>query len=302
MALTLLQPPRRTAADRPRLSPCAGPDRAVAEIVAAGRIAYVALETGRGPLVTPVLYGVTHGRLWFLTNRHAYKAGALRKRPRTAWLVRSGDRSAVMTGTARLLSPAESRDLLGALPRLWRLPGAAVSWALRNPRQVLGFARDGVKNPSRVLPQDFVLVELVADSATVADSPASVGAEPAGSWGEVRQRAHERLAPELAALLDAPEAVLGLSTPTGPMVLPVGWDGARGVATAAAPLPVHVGPTPRACLTIDEPVHERPTEQRGITLRGGLRVGDDGVLQVDPERVTFWDGFGTGTRSLAAGQ
>jgi len=125
---------------------------------------------------------------------------------------------------------------------------------------------------------------------------------PAEGWDSARRRAEQLLVPELAALLDAPDAVLGLSTPNGPVVLPVSWDGTRGVARAAAPLPVLAVPLARACLTIDEPVHDRPTEQRGITLRGSARVGDDGVLHLDPERVTFWDGFGTGTRSLAEGQ
>jgi hypothetical protein len=132
------------------------------------------------------------------------------------------------------------------------------------------------------------------EAASAAAEPAPAGG--AAAWGATRKRAEDLLAPELAALLDAPDAVLGLSTPSGPVVLPVRWDGSRGVATVAAP--DHVGPAPRACLTIDEPVHDRPTEQRGITLRGSAGVGDDGVLHLAPERVTFWDGFGTGTLRL----
>jgi nitroimidazol reductase NimA-like FMN-containing flavoprotein (pyridoxamine 5'-phosphate oxidase superfamily) len=56
-----------------------------------GTLVYVAIGTTTGPLVTPVLYGVTGDRIWFLTNRHALKAKVLRRDPRAAWVVPADD-------------------------------------------------------------------------------------------------------------------------------------------------------------------------------------------------------------------
>jgi len=77
----------------------------VGAVLAASRLAHVAIDTTRGPVVTPVLFGVAKGELWCLVRRQSLKARVLRKRPRAGVLVRHGDRAVALNGDARLLSP-----------------------------------------------------------------------------------------------------------------------------------------------------------------------------------------------------
>jgi hypothetical protein len=265
----------------------------VRRILTAGRLAYVAVTTARGPLVTPVLYGVSGGSLWFVANRHTLKVRMFRRDPRTAWVVRGEGRSVAMTGEARLLSTVSARDAVAALPGAFRLPGAVGTWAARNPRQVVGYARDVLTSPQRGMPQDFVLVELRPRTVRVVDDLAGPRLHDAAQ--SIAHRLDGVAPAELAVLVEQPSGVLGLTTPEGPLVLPVGWD----PASATVELPSGLGELTGgpACVTFDEPVHDRPTEQRGIMLRGSATGAGDG-LTLSLDRVTWWDGFETSTGAL----
>ena len=260
-----------------------------------GALVYVAIGTTRGPLVTPVLYGVTGDRIWFLTNRHALKAKVLRRDPRAAWVVPADGRAAVMTGVARLYSPLHPIDLLAAAPR----PQAALaSWAARNPRQVAGFLRDSLTDPVRAMPHDQVLVELQPDTVDVVDDPTE-SAPPA-------QTAQDRLTsavPEaLRPLLTQRAGVLAVSTESGGLVaVPVRWTPECGLAQLPYECDLDLSSDRPACLTIDEPVHTRPTEQRGLVLRGHARLlGDSAPVSVHADWITYWEGFTTRTVDLPA--
>jgi hypothetical protein len=65
--------PRRAGRHYPSPLTCESAGE-VSRVLHRGTLVYVAIGTTRGPLVTPVLYGVTGDRIWFLTNRHAVKA------------------------------------------------------------------------------------------------------------------------------------------------------------------------------------------------------------------------------------
>lgn len=275
--------------------------REITRILADSRLAYVAIGTARGPLVTPVLYGTSSGALWVLTNRHALKAKVWRKRPRAGWTVRSGSSAVAFTGEATLLSARDAIAILAQPLGLVAIPPAVLSWVCRNPRQVAGFAWDAIIHPTRGMPQDFVLVRLQPDSATIvrdiapmrdATSSADPRIAAAGIPGDLG---------ELAAL---PTGILGLATADGPVAFPVDWDAAGSFARIPQEAAHLVdADESQACLTFDEPVHLRPTEQRGIVLRGLGRAasGRDGsaVLELDPSRVTYWDGFIVTTVELA---
>lgn len=264
----------------------------IARILTGSKLAYVAIGTARGPLVTPVLYGTSSGALWVLTNRHALKAKVWRKRPRAGWTVRSGNSAVAFTGEATLLSARDARAMLARPLGLAAIPPAVLSWVCRNPRQVAGFAWDTITHPSRGMPQDFVLVRLQPDNATIVrdNVPLREATSTAGS-----EMAAAGIPADLAELTALPTGVLGLETPDGPVAFPVAWD----PSTSSVRIPqevsrLAVADESRACLTFDEPVHLRPTEQRGIVLRGTARRakgGDERVLTLDPTRVTYWDGF-----------
>jgi len=287
-----------------RLVPAGSPASGAAAIVRRGTLAFVAVATATGPLVTPVLYGVSGDDIWFLTNRHALKAKLLRRDPHTAWVVRAGDRAVVMTGEARLLSPLHAADVLAAAPRLPAMPSAFGSWAARNPRQLAGFVRDSLTRPVRVMPHDFVLVRLRAGAVSVVDL-----AEPAAPDGRslpdrrARGRRLGSVVPaELRSLTRQSAGVLGLATESGPVAVPVRWDHRHWVALLPGGLDLALpGGGLAACITFDEPVHARPTGQRGVILRGRARVLDQGeALAIDADRVTYWSGFTTRTAGIPA--
>jgi hypothetical protein len=200
-----------------------------------------------------------------------------------------------MTGVARLYSPLHPIELLAAATR----PQAALaSWAARNPRQVAGFLRDSLTDPVRAMPHDQVLVELQPDTVDVVDDPTE-SAPPA-------QTAQDRLTsavPEaLWPLLTQRAGVLAVSTDSGLLVaVPVRWTPERNLAHLPYECDVDLSSHRPACLTIDEPVHTRPTEQRGLVLRGHARLlGDSAPVSVDADWITYWEGFTTRTVDIPA--
>lgn len=272
--------------------------REIGRILADSKLAYVAISTARGPLVTPVLYGSAGGAIWVLTNRHALKAKVWRTRPRAAWTVRSENSAVAFTGEATMLSLRDAKAVLSRPLGLVAVPPAVLSWVCRNPRQVGGFVWDTVAHPTRGMPQDFVLVRLQPDSATVvrdlAGSDVVLDADP---------RIAAVVPDGLAELTTQATGILGLTSSNGPVALPVEWDHERSVARiplSASHLASDVETD--ACITFDEPVHLRPTEQRGIVLRGRVRraIGDESdSLAFDTDRVTYWDGFTVETVDVA---
>lgn len=280
-----------------------GPDadaREIARILADSKLAYVAIGTARGPLVTPVLYGTSSGALWVLTNRNALKAKVWRKRPRAGWTVRSGTSAVSFTGEATLLSARDARAILARPLGLVAVPPAVLSWVCRNPRQVAGFVRDAIAHPTRGMPQDFVLVRLQPDSATVVRDiePGQDATATADS-----RMAAAGIPANLGQLAALSSGVLGLATADGPVAFPVGWDPATSVVRVPREVSrLAVDDEAPACVTFDEPVHLRPTEQRGIVLRGtARRASDNGrLLTLDPTRVTYWDGFVVQTVDIEA--
>lgn len=270
--------------------------REVARILGDGRLAYVAIGTARGPLVTPVLYGAADGALWVLTNRHALKAKVWRRRPRAGWTVVSGDSAVVFAGDVTLLSLQDARAVLARPLGLAAVPPAVLSWMCRNPRQVAGFAWDTIAHPSRGMPQDFVLVRLQPDSATIVRD----AGDRHGAVAPSDPRIAAAIPDGLAGLAGLPTGILGLATDDGPVAFPVRWDPTRSVARIPEGLtPVAVVDGSQACITFDEPVRLRPTEQRGIVLRGTVRAGagaDELILHAT--RATYWDGFDVETVDL----
>ncbi|KRA28077.1 MULTISPECIES: hypothetical protein [unclassified Nocardioides] len=263
--------------------------REVARILGDGRLAYVAIGTARGPLVTPVLYGAASGALWVLTNRHALKAKVWRRRPRAGWTVVSGDTAVVFAGDVTLFSLQDARAILARPLGLAAVPPAVLSWACRNPRQVAGFAWDTIAHPTRGMPQDFVLVRLQPTSATIVRDAGDRHGVPAPA----APRIAAAIPDDLAGLAGLPTGVLGLATADGPVAFPVRWDPTRSVARIPGGLtPLAVADGSQACITFDEPVRLRPTEQRGIVLRGTVHagVGADELI-LDASRATYWDGF-----------
>lgn len=268
---------------------------AVSTVLAEGRLAYVAIDVGRGPLVTPVLYGARGDDLWFVTNRNALKAKVLARRPSVGWVVGADGAAVVMTGEAQLFSLSDPRAAVARAALLTRAPGALLSWAKRNPRQVAGFLGDSIVRPRRALPQDVVLVRLKPATSLVVPLPSGHD-EPAAD-----DLVASALPASLAHLAARPTGVLGLITPEGPVALPVAWDGTTATLPEAA-ADLVADPRAASCVTFDDPVRNRPTQQRGVVLRGDGSLSRDAAglrWTLTPSRVTYWDGFDTRTSTLA---
>lgn len=297
----------------------------VAELLAATPYADVAVATRRGPHVTPAAFAAEDGRLWVVSSRRTVRVRAIRRTGMAAALIRQGDRSVVVSGHARVLSPwppAEAAALAaGALPAT----RAAALYTLRNLRIVLaGFVADLVMGAGDPTVYDRVLVSIDAERGVLLD-----GAELRDSWGrwrgitrpapasrrssaggdvagQPRPDLDDLLAavpPESAAAMGRRDTVaLGWLAPTGPVVLPalggVDGDGRIQVATAALDA-VSAGVRSPACITVHDSDSIRPSGFRGVVLRGDGQVTRRGArrsaVSVDTARVSWWSGFRAGT-------
>lgn len=272
----------------------------VDDVLSRGQLVYLAVRTKGGPLVTPVLYGVGGGRLWFVTRRQVLKARLLARRPDTAWVVRDGERAVAMRGRASLLTAATPVAWIRHTTRPpFGLPFGLGSWAVRNPREVAGFVVDGVTRPSTIAPHNFVLVSLEPTATEPALLP--LGSPTDGPGLPLP----EGVPAGLDALLRRTGWVtVGLDTAAGVVAVPGVWDPRRAVVRVPARLLDGVGSTLPACVTFDEPVRGRPTQQRGVVLRGDAELtsaGEQVEVRMVPRRVTFWDGFEKGTVAYLPG-
>lgn len=73
---------------------------AARSILEQGRHLYVAVAAPAGPHVTPELYSVADGRVWFWSAHSTVKAKVLADDMRAAAVVSANGRSVVMTGHA----------------------------------------------------------------------------------------------------------------------------------------------------------------------------------------------------------
>lgn len=238
----------------------------VAKVLARAPIAYLAVETSRGPHVTPVLFAATADRLWFGVGRGTLKARAIAKRPAVAVVVADGDVSVAIRGQAALLD-----RLPPSVTELARAPFALPVFATRNALEMAAFARD-------------VVGQRGSGSAL---SPVSVR-------------------PESVDVVEGWPAngVLGWIGDQGPIALPATWDPEAHRARVPA-APFRAGGDARrspACVCLDQSDGRGPLAKRGTLLRGigQARIrGETAVVTLAVERVTRWRGFAT--RTVVAG-
>jgi pyridoxamine 5'-phosphate oxidase-like protein len=274
----------------------AGNDSAVVRLAARARVAYLAVETGGGPHVTPVLFAATHDRLWFAVPRDTLKARVLRRRPAVGVLIHDGASALVVGGTASLLDPARPAAVAGQLAELARAPLAVPAYALRNAGELAGFAQDAAREPARLSPAELVLASVRPRTLEVVPWPrAASDAAGGGAWKGALAGVPQRVA---SLPLGPGPAVLGWLTPQGPLALPAAWDGESAhvhwplLAGLGAPT---AGP---ACVCFDTSSGRGPRAKHGLLLRGEGRArgrGETRRVTLAPDRITYWTGFDVGT-------
>jgi hypothetical protein len=240
--------------------------RRVAAVLNRAPFAYLAVETPSGPHVTPLLFAFTPDRVWFGIARGTLKARTIRKRPAVGIVVPGETSSVTIRGEATLLDRTPSPTELA------RAPFALPAFAGRNALEMAAFARDVLRSATR--PSPLVPVSVRIDRFELLDG-----------W-------------------PAP-AVLGWTTPDGPLALPARWDPERDRARVpSAPFKAAGrGRTAPACVCIDESEGLGPLAKRGRLYRGTGHAtirGETATVALDAERITRWKGFETSTVRTAA--
>jgi hypothetical protein len=292
----------------------------VAALLAATPYADVAVDTVRGPHVTPAAFAAAGGRLWVVSSRRTLRVRSVRRRHTASALVRNGDRALVVSGCADVLSlwpPAETVGLvINSLP----VARAATMYAVRNAGLLVGgFLRDMVAGSGDLTVYDRVLVAIEPERGLLLDGEAVV--DTWGRWRRVSRALPARsplalpplgdllaaLPPAVSGAIEASAAAsLGWSCPSGAVVLPTLSASADGRAQVSAAALDAVGAPSRAaaCLTFHDSASLRPSRFRGVILRGRGRVVRRGAarasVELAAERVSWWAGFRSGTAEVEA--
>lgn len=234
----------------------------VTKVLTQAPFAYLAVETSRGPHITPLLFASAANRLWLGIGRDTLKGRILTRRPAVGIVVPHEDAAVVIRGRATFV------DGVGApSSELMRLPFGLAAFSATNALEMAAFARDAARRGTVPTPPTPVSVR--------ADSLRLLRGWPA-------------------------DAVVGWNTPDGPLALPCEWNSETRRATVPADL-LHAAdapPTAPACVCIDTSDGRGPLAKSGVLLRGSGTAtfrGDRATISLDAERITRWDGFDTST-------
>jgi Pyridoxamine 5'-phosphate oxidase len=278
-------------------------------ILGAARTVHVAVHAARGPHVTPQAYLWTGDSLWLVTSRTSLKARVLRRRPQVGLLVRDGDESVILRGTAHVLWPTNIGSAVQAGLALPVVPLAGAAYAARNAPLLAGYASELLGRGAPV-PYDRIFIRVQIDRGAVVCGDATV--ERWGDWSIPVGSAESPLAVAVGALPDgipqeilamiarARDAVLTCSTTSGLLPLPATWDGGTRLATVGTGPPslLHSTADGPACLTVDRSTGVRMSRFSGLLLRGAVTppvAGSRAPASLHVDRASWWQGFVTGT-------
>jgi hypothetical protein len=277
-------------------------DRRVAEILDEADVVHVAVAAQAGPHVTPAVFDVEGGRLWFVTPRRSVKARVIARRRRVGALVQLGRRAVVIAGRARIVDPLTARGVFSP-GLLLDLPLAAAGYLGRNHRHATGTVRD---HEAPTLALSRVLVSIDVGRLALLDGPAVVdtwgrwdrtdlllrGARPPGTAPEL-----STLPPTLRDLLaDDAAVVLGWHSLSGPLALPARWrtTAGAGVLETSGEAMILAGAASGspACVTAERSRYRLKSKQ-GVLLTGDGHARLDGAVArvtLDTRRATWWIG------------
>ena len=288
-------------------------DRRARAVIAAAHRVHLGVATRSGPHVSPTAVAIGGGKLWIVTPRGSLRVRTLKRRPEVGAVLRAGERSVVLRGTAEILDPTSPTAALRLLRSLPAAKAAALDYLPRNRRLLGGYTRDLLDMPAGALPVDRVMLVVRPLGGLLVE-----GDEVLTSWGEWpveitlpaprpssrrgSPAAVRELPPAAAALCDRDgDAVLGWSTAAGPLALPASWRAAGSRISIPAALVDELDPPRRAaaCLSLDDSTSSRPSRLRGLILRGPgeLRARRNGWTEVSlrTERLSWFTGFTAGT-------
>lgn len=256
----------------------------VLSALAEGRQAHLAIETPKGPHVTPGLYVWSDGALWLPAATTTLKARALRSGSPASAVVLLPGREIVLAGSVDVFDARRPFDLAR---KAWSLPKAVRAggrFALRNSHELAAFVGDAITGKlGRGVPPPRVFFSLRPDRAVLIE-----GDVVAGAWGWDKDT---RTPPEDVRPPPGGEsAVVGLP---GPLALPARWFEARRrlyvspAALALSDVDRHVA----IAVVVDEYNAPGPAAKWGRLLRGtAVRSDDPGYFDITDADVVEWDG------------
>jgi hypothetical protein len=276
--------------------------RRVAEVLDEADVLHVAVAARAGPHVTPAVFDIDGGRLWFVTPRRSVKAKVIARRRRVGGLVQLGQWSVVIGGRARIVDPLTARGIFSP-GRLLDLPLAAAGYLGRNHRHATGTIRD---HEAPTLALSRVLVSIDIRRLALLDGWAVV--ESWGRWDRsdllLRGTPPAGTTPDLAAVPpavrnllanDAPVA-LGWQSLFGPLALPARWRAGAGEVETSGDALVLAGAASGspACVTAERSRYRLKSKQ-GLLLTGDghARLDGDGPIArvtLDAHRTIWWRG------------
>jgi len=284
-------------------------NRRVEGVLDEAEVVHVAVAARNGPHVTPAVFDVDGGRIWFVTPRRSVKARVIARHRRVGALVRLGRWSVVIGGRARIVDPLTARGVF-SVGRMLDLPFAAAGYLGRNHRHATGTIRD---HEAPTLALSRVLVSIDLRRVVLLD-----GWEVAGSWGRwsntdllLQGEPPPGRAPDLATvapgvrnlLADDAPVVLGWQSIFGPLALPARWTGGAGEIETSGAAMVLAGAASGspACVTAERSRYRLQSKQ-GLLLSGdghARRAGDGPLARVtlDTRRTVWWRG--EDTRAIA---
>ena len=279
---------------------------AVAAALDQSTLAYLGTDSGRGPVVAPVVFAASGNRIWAAMPSHSARAEVLRNNPRVGLLMRPADAgpAVVACGVATVLDPARPLDALGAAPDALRAPAAMLGYVRRNAGHLLGVVAAGEIGMR-------VAISVEVDRVALVDETSVLHLD--GDWAAPAERATDdrigdappidltEVPADIAVMADSSERVaIGWRGSDGPVVLPGRWSAERNLVTVAAAAfdaarAELVGPT---SLTFDSIAGTSLDSKRGMTIRGegcGQRSGSTVEISVAAERISYWNGAERGS-------
>jgi hypothetical protein len=278
----------------------------VAEVLGEAPVLHVAVAARRGPHVTPAVFDLDGGRLWFVTPRRSVKARVIDRHRRVGALAQIGSQAVVIGGRARIVDPLTARGVFSP-GALLDLPLAAAGYLGRNHRHATGTLRD---HEAPTLALSRVLVSIDIRRLALLDGPAVVARW--GRWPDLDllltgALPAPALPPDLNAapaavrnlLADGAPVVVGWQGLSGPLALPARWrtgtpeTGGPEIETSAeAMVLAGAGSGGPACVTAERSRYRLHSKQ-GVLLRGdghARRSGPTARVAVDARCVTWWRG------------
>ena len=262
----------------------------IEEVLEGARRCVLALPSRSGPLLSPMAFWFDGAAVWLSTSEDAVKTRLLAREPACTVYVPApdGDGGVAARGLARVHS---LDDPVGLALHAPTVSAAMTALAVKELGAIGHYLRDLPVIPRSWLPQRRVAVRVVLSAPARLEAPTPgpgvAPALPSVVPADIRRAVAGRRAVVAAAGRRDVEVAPAVGSAGGALdvAAPGGRDEGGG--------PFEADGTPLAVVVDDD--GGRPSEVRGLALRGTVRAG-----ALAPERVTWWRGFEAHTAEVPA--